>query len=40
MAKRVFWKTDWFFGLLITIVFLLYSNSAAIQGIERWAYVG
>ena len=38
MAKRAFWKSDWFSGLIITIVFLFFSGSAAIQGIERWAY--
>ncbi|HEY5733368.1 MAG TPA: CHASE2 domain-containing protein, partial [Gammaproteobacteria bacterium] len=38
MAKRVFWKSDWFSGLIITIVFMFFSGSAAIQGIERWAY--
>jgi len=38
VAKSSFWKADWFFGLVITIIFLIYSNSAAIQGIERWAY--
>jgi CHASE2 domain-containing sensor protein/tRNA A-37 threonylcarbamoyl transferase component Bud32 len=38
MAKRAFWKSDWFSGLIITIVFMFFSGSAAIQGIERWAY--
>jgi len=38
MAKRAFWKSDWFSGLIITIIFLFFSGSAAVQGIERWAY--
>jgi len=38
MAKRAFWKSDWFSGLIITIVFIFFSGSAAVQGIERWAY--
>lgn len=38
MAKQAFWKSDWFSGLIITVVFLLASGSAAVQGIERWAY--
>lgn len=38
MAKRAFWKKDWFSGLIITIVFILFADSATIQGIERWAY--
>jgi len=38
MAKRAFWKSDWFSGLIITIVFMFFSSSAAVLGIERWAY--
>ena len=38
MAKRAFWKSDWFSGLIITIIFMFFSGSAAVQGIERWAY--
>jgi serine/threonine-protein kinase len=38
MAKHTFWKSDWFSGLIITIIFIFFSGSAAVQGIERWAY--
>ena len=38
MVKRAFWKSDWFSGLIITIIFVFFSGSAAVQGIERWAY--
>ena len=36
--KNKFWKSDWFVGLLITLVFLLFANSDLIQSIERSAY--
>ncbi len=36
--KQVFWKSDWFVGLLITLSFLIFMNSDFIQSIERDAY--
>ena len=36
--KNGFWKSDWFVGLLITLVFVLFANSDLIQGVERSAY--
>ena len=32
------WKSDWFAGLVITIVFLFFSTSDFIEGIEQNAY--
>ena len=36
--KKNIWKHDWFAGLLISLLFLLASNSSLIQGLERTAY--
>jgi serine/threonine-protein kinase len=36
--KKAFWKTDWFTGLLVALVFLLISGSGLIQSLERKAY--
>jgi serine/threonine-protein kinase len=37
--KTAFWKADWFFGLVITIVLFGFARvSGFIPGIERWAY--
>ncbi len=40
--KQVFWKSDWFVGLLITLVFLVFMQLDFgfnfIQSIERDAY--
>jgi len=36
--KKTFWKTDWFAGLVISLVFLFSSGSAFLQGLERKAY--
>lgn len=36
--KKAFWKSDWFLGLVISLSFLIFSNSALLQGIERTAY--
>ena len=33
-----FWKTDWFFGLVVGLIMLLASNSDLLQGWERKAY--
>ena len=32
------WKSDWLVGLLITLVFLVFSSSDFLQGLERSAY--
>jgi CHASE2 domain-containing sensor protein len=37
MKTRV-WKSDWLVGLLITLVFLVFSGSDFMQGLERSAY--
>jgi len=34
----MFWKRDWFLGLMIVLVFALIRPSGFTQGIERWAY--
>src|SRR5476649_1711462 len=36
--KSGFWKTDWFFGLVVAIAVLLVSNSDLLQSLERKAY--
>ena len=36
--KSGFWKTDWFFGLVVALVMLLLSNSDLLQSLERKAY--
>jgi serine/threonine-protein kinase len=36
--KKAFWKTDWFTGLLVALVFLFASGSDLIQSLERKAY--
>ncbi len=36
--KSRFWNSDWFAGLIITIVILSFSWSASFQGLERSAY--
>ena len=36
--KSRFWKTDWFLGLVISIVILLSSGSTQLQSLERQAY--
>jgi len=36
--KQGVWKSDWLVGLLITIVFLAFSGSDFLQGLERSAY--
>jgi len=37
MTKGI-WKSDWLVGLLITLVFLVFSGSDFLQGLERSAY--
>ncbi len=36
--KSRFWSSDWFVGLVITIVVVLFSGSASFQSLERTAY--
>lgn len=36
--KSGFWKTDWFFGLVVATATLLVSNSDLLQSLERKAY--
>jgi CHASE2 domain-containing sensor protein/tRNA A-37 threonylcarbamoyl transferase component Bud32 len=36
--KSGFWKTDWFFGLVVALVMLLLSNSILVRNFERVAY--
>jgi serine/threonine-protein kinase len=36
--KSGFWKTDWFFGLVVALVMLLLSGSDLLQSLERKAY--
>lgn len=38
MKNWLFWKRDWFVGVLVTLFFLLSSNSDLIQSLERKAY--
>lgn len=36
--KSHFWSADWFTGLIITIVIILFSGSSQLQSLERTAY--
>src|SRR2546423_452562 len=37
--KTAFWKADWFFGLVIAILLLVFARmSGFIPGLGRWAY--
>jgi CHASE2 domain-containing sensor protein len=36
--KSAFWKTDWFLGLSIALVFLLIAHTGLMQSLERKAY--
>ena len=38
MAKADFWKSDWFFGLAVSIAVLASSSSDLLQSLERKAY--
>jgi len=38
MKKVLFWKTDWFIGLLVAMLFLFSANSDLVQSLERKAY--
>jgi CHASE2 domain-containing sensor protein len=37
-VKKTFWKSDWFAGLVISLLFLLAGGSTFLQGLERKAY--
>ncbi len=36
--KKNIWKTDWFAGLAVSLLFLFFSNSNLLQSLERTAY--
>ena len=38
MKRIIFWKADWFVGLLVALLFLLSANSDLMQSLEREAY--
>ena len=38
MKKAGFWKTDWFFGIVVSVVMLILGNGELLQGLERKAY--
>ena len=38
MKKADFWKSDWFFGVAVSVVVLILGNGELLQGLERKAY--
>ena len=38
MKTRLFWKADWFVGLLVVLLFLFSASSDLMQSLERKAY--
>lgn len=38
MARAGFWKSDWFLGVMLTLLMLVASGSSLIQSLERKAY--
>jgi serine/threonine-protein kinase len=38
MSKANFWKTDWFFGVVVSVVVLALSGGDLVQSLERKAY--
>ncbi|MCK9387302.1 MAG: serine/threonine-protein kinase [Sulfuritalea sp.] len=38
MKKTDFWKSDWFFGVAVSVVVLILGNGELLQGLERKAY--
>ena len=38
MRKAGFWKSDWFFGVAVSVVVLILGNGDLLQGLERKAY--
>jgi serine/threonine-protein kinase len=37
-VKKIFWKSDWFAALIISLVFLFATDSTFLQSVERKAY--
>ncbi|MEY2634003.1 MAG: hypothetical protein RIR00_2657, partial [Pseudomonadota bacterium] len=38
MKAGLFWKKDWFLGLVVTVLFLGVNQSDLVQSLERKAY--
>ncbi len=38
MKKADFWKSDWFFGVVVSVILLFVGNGDLLQGLERKAY--
>ncbi|HXE39491.1 MAG TPA: CHASE2 domain-containing protein, partial [Azonexus sp.] len=38
MAKAAFWKSDWFLGVVISLLMLFAAGSDLLQSLERKAY--
>ncbi len=38
MKKAGFWKSDWFFGVVVSVLVLIFGNGDLLQGMERKAY--
>jgi serine/threonine-protein kinase len=38
MKKADFWKSDWFFGVVVSVFMLILGNGELLQGLERKAY--
>ncbi len=38
MRKAGFWKTDWFLGLIVSVIMLVLANGDLVQSLERKAY--
>jgi serine/threonine-protein kinase len=38
MKKTDFWKSDWFFGVVVSVVMLILGSGELLQGLERKAY--
>ena len=38
MKKADFWKSDWFFGVAVSVAMLILGNGELLQGLERKAY--
>ena len=38
MAKAVFWRSDWFLGVVVTLLMVLAGHSDLLQSLERKAY--
>ena len=40
MKNKLFWKADWFVGLLVALLFLFSAGSDLMQSLEHKAYAG